>query len=185
MKIKNYTAHLAGLALILFTGLANATVARPALDIQDFPGEGDTGASLTASVFNIDATAFTIVTTGAPIDIPDQMFSLTSSGAYDGISGVFGGTFVVDGGLLSGSFSSLDVVTNVATGRTLFLGDVTYTGGSLAGSLAGGRLEGRFNTIDGSALVAKLGPVVPIPAAVWLFGSGLIGLVALARRKTT
>lgn len=25
--------------------------------------------------------------------------------------------------------------------------------------------------------------VVPIPAAVWLFGSGLIGLVGVARRK--
>ena len=25
---------------------------------------------------------------------------------------------------------------------------------------------------------------VPIPAAVWLFGSGLIGLIGLARRKT-
>jgi hypothetical protein len=27
--------------------------------------------------------------------------------------------------------------------------------------------------------------VVPVPAAVWLFGSGLIGLVGLARRKTS
>lgn len=27
------------------------------------------------------------------------------------------------------------------------------------------------------------GPVVPIPAAAWLFGSGLIGLAGLARRK--
>ncbi len=25
--------------------------------------------------------------------------------------------------------------------------------------------------------------VVPVPAAVWLFGSGLIGLAGLARRK--
>ncbi|HIB83546.1 MAG TPA: VPLPA-CTERM sorting domain-containing protein, partial [Chromatiaceae bacterium] len=25
---------------------------------------------------------------------------------------------------------------------------------------------------------------VPVPAAVWLFGSGLIGLVGMARRKT-
>ena len=26
-------------------------------------------------------------------------------------------------------------------------------------------------------------PVVPVPAAVWLFGSGLLGLVGIARRK--
>ena len=27
-------------------------------------------------------------------------------------------------------------------------------------------------------------PAVPVPAAVWLFGSGLIGLVGIARRKS-
>ncbi|MEN8106895.1 MAG: VPLPA-CTERM sorting domain-containing protein, partial [Pseudomonadota bacterium] len=27
--------------------------------------------------------------------------------------------------------------------------------------------------------------IIPIPAAVWLFGSGLIGLVGMARRKHT
>ena len=32
---------------------------------------------------------------------------------------------------------------------------------------------------------ANLAPVstVPVPAAVWLFGSGLLGLVGIARRK--
>ena len=29
----------------------------------------------------------------------------------------------------------------------------------------------------------RVGPVVPAPAAVWLFGSGLIGLIGIARRK--
>ena len=35
-----------------------------------------------------------------------------------------------------------------------------------------------FGTLDTVA-------VVPIPAAVWLFGSGLLGLIGLARRKRT
>lgn len=35
----------------------------------------------------------------------------------------------------------------------------------------------------GMALVAAHSTVVPIPAAAWLFGSGLIGLVAVARRN--
>jgi hypothetical protein len=35
---------------------------------------------------------------------------------------------------------------------------------------------------DGVALVRDIS-AVPVPAAVWLFGSGLIGLVGLARRK--
>jgi len=38
-----------------------------------------------------------------------------------------------------------------------------------------GELEGILSTANVSA--------VPVPAAVWLFGSGLIGLVGLARRK--
>ena len=36
--------------------------------------------------------------------------------------------------------------------------------------------------VDGSTLVVDV-KVVPVPAAVWLFGSGLIGLVGVARRK--
>jgi len=27
------------------------------------------------------------------------------------------------------------------------------------------------------------GDIVPIPAAVWLFGSGLLGLIGIARKK--
>ena len=42
---------------------------------------------------------------------------------------------------------------------------------------------GLASYLYGSALVRET--VVPIPSAVWLFGSGLIGLVGLARRKNT
>ena len=45
---------------------------------------------------------------------------------------------------------------------------------------------GRFNyphSTIGTFLVRET--VVPIPAAIWLFGTGLIGLVAVARRKAT
>jgi hypothetical protein len=36
--------------------------------------------------------------------------------------------------------------------------------------------------ISGSTLAVDLAPI-PVPAAVWLFGSGLLGLVAVARRR--
>ena len=40
-------------------------------------------------------------------------------------------------------------------------------------------------TFDDISNLAALGPMpaVPVPAAVWLFGSGLIGLIGVARRK--
>jgi hypothetical protein len=34
-----------------------------------------------------------------------------------------------------------------------------------------------------SVHITSQGPVVPVPAAVWLFGSGLLGLVGVARRR--
>jgi len=39
------------------------------------------------------------------------------------------------------------------------------------------------STVGMSGFVQQV--VVPIPAAVWLFGSGLLGLVGIARRKKT
>ena len=51
------------------------------------------------------------------------------------------------------------------------------------GNLTGGSLVGYFTGTHLDS--AELGPVtvVPVPAAVWLFGSGLIGLMGMACRK--
>ncbi len=44
--------------------------------------------------------------------------------------------------------------------------------------------DGNLYTIDNvdNLSIIKLS-AVPIPAAIWLFGSGLIGLIGIARRK--
>jgi len=44
-------------------------------------------------------------------------------------------------------------------------------------------LTNSYNPNLGVFMVRDYVPAVPIPAAVWLFGSGLLGLVAVARRK--
>jgi hypothetical protein len=171
----------------MLPGILNAAVVLPALDIQDM--DVDTGASLTTTSFYIDATVFTIVTDGDPVDIADEVFTLTStSGSYDPNAdegygyGAFAGTFTVGGGLLSGSFSNLEVFGYGNDTTFDFEGDLVFDSGSLMGGFDSGRIEG---TINGNAVIAKLGAVtvVPVPAAVWLFGSGLIGLVGVARRK--
>jgi len=175
MKVKQHIKLIALSAILLIPGVSIADIIKPALDIQDVGG--DTGLTFTGTEFNIDSTVFTIVTDGAPIDIDDEDFILTSTGGF----GSFSGSFIVGGGLLTGTFTDLTVVELIA-GSGNFFADVIYTGGSLQGALAGGRIEGGF---VGTSVAAKLGEVsvVPVPAAVWLFGSGLLGLVGIARRK--
>jgi hypothetical protein len=46
-----------------------------------------------------------------------------------------------------------------------------------------GNIDGETVGADIDAIAAISTAVIPIPAAVWLFGSGLIGLIGLARRK--
>jgi len=180
MKIKQHLKLLALSAVLLIPGVSNANIIKPALDIQDI-GAGDTGVTFTSTIFDIDATVFTIVTDSAPIDIDDVDFSLTSTGFVLGGMGTFSGSFIVGGGLLTGTFTDL-MVLDFGGGDGTFGGDVVYTGGSLQGALTGGRIEGGFSALG---MASKLGQVsvVPVPAAVWLFGSGLIGLVGVARRK--
>ena len=47
-----------------------------------------------------------------------------------------------------------------------------------------GNIDGETVGADIDAVAAISTTVIPIPAAVWLFGSGLIGLIGLARRQS-
>jgi hypothetical protein len=63
----------------------------------------------------------------------------------------------------------------------LFSGDVLPTGNTLT-FIAADTSDGIY---DSSVYISSLSGVnpVPLPPAVWLFGSGLLGLVGIARRK--
>lgn len=67
-------------------------------------------------------------------------------------------------------------------------GGATFTDDGIAGSPM---VDGPFASINvnfdigsGNSLYVDSVSAVPVPAAVWLFGSGLIGLIGFARRKT-
>lgn len=79
--------------------------------------------------------------------------------------------------LLSFSINGVngDTVNDYAIGSTLNPGSGEFFAAHIAG----------FDTTNdvSSAQFAGSTVVVPVPAALWLFGSGLIGLVAVSRRK--
>lgn len=168
------------------TSGAYAAVVKPQLDIQGGAGTVvSDGTTLT-----MDGLAIAIIMDSLPnIDIPDTIFSLDVTTAT-GLGSLTVGT------LLTADVSNFSL-TNLGIGFGTFSAELLYTGGSLAGSLTGGRVEGGFenaspfdfslpSAFTADSLTGKIGPVtvVPVPAAVWLFGSGLLGLVSVARKRT-
>jgi uncharacterized membrane protein len=125
-----------------------------------------------------------------------------------GLGDLPGGTFDSFAFSVSGDGQRIVGYGKTETGAKAFIWDqiqgmrdlqtVLETEG-LAAPLAGWTLlEARAISDDGSTIVgygrnpdgqfeawrAQLTPV-PVPAAVWLFGSGLAGLIGLARRRMT
>jgi hypothetical protein len=83
---------------------------------------------------------------------------------------------------LSNSFSN-DVDLEIRPTINYVLGEWPAPGSSpLSFGLIDESFELDFNTLTTQDLFSV--QVVPVPAAVWLFGSGLLGLIGVARRKT-
>ena len=76
----------------------------------------------------------------------------------------------------SGLASVSGDIMNYATGNTFLVGQTTIT--DTESPFVGIRVT---LGLDGNDPVVA--SVVPVPAAIWLFGSGLLGLIGFARRK--
>ena len=93
----------------------------------------------------------------------------------------------------TGPFSGGDYIatgtggTLTLTGSDHFILGISTDGGSSWSAdtsvISQGANSYTVNFSDGSVLEVDV-RVVPVPAAVWLFGSGLLGLIGIARRKT-
>lgn len=88
----------------------------------------------------------------------------------------------------SGIFATIAAPTaswQTFTSTGLVAGPDTSGGVTLQLNATCGAVAGCFSNfdIDNVTITADLPAAVPVPAAVWLFGSGLVGLIGMARRK--
>lgn len=130
--------------------------------------------SALGSAINAHNTIATAVKSVAPAGDDDHALNLaysgnTATGTYSGSSSIWGP-----------NYKSTPINNTAGIGTDM---DLWYwqTGGfSPDPLLTQSALQASF---DGSTLTLAAPSAVPVPAAVWLFGSGLLGLVGVARRK--
>jgi hypothetical protein len=103
---------------------------------------------------------------------------------------------------LAGAGVDIIVSDGTNTSTAASWSSLAATGGSAPGDLVAQALMGiAWGSVNSSAvtgiqfvvtgvqnmdsIIDNVTAVVPVPAAVWLFGSGLLGLIGIARRKKT
>ena len=98
----------------------------------------------------------------------------TAASSGDATGGVMSGSIVLTDNWNTTNFAQGGAFTGTNTGTTSGTFDIGWT------SLIVG---GPFNGQIGTYAVQGTYSAVPVPAAVWLMGSGLVGLVGVARRR--
>jgi hypothetical protein len=143
--------------------------------------------SATASGTATNGTAETFTFSDLAIDVANNSGQdLTFSFGFDVIalasaSGDFATADATVDVLDDLGFVSILAVASAGVGVQL-LADATGDA-SQSGIIQFTLLDGGFNSISGFIDSSGTANAVPVPAAVWLFGSGLLGLVGVARRK--
>lgn len=188
----------------LLTGFSNITMA----SVIDFEDIATTGVTTYASYSTAE---YQIVHTGPPTTLTDLFGSWGSNNAgyYAGSSALFINRSWVIATLSridGGSFSLQDIdLSELATNLSCpceveFIGELTG-GGTVAQTFALDGVFGFENFVFGTEFSSvtsvswnrtvgehqfdniNVGAAVPVPAAVYLLGSGLLGLFGVARRK--
>ncbi|MCW9024986.1 MAG: VPLPA-CTERM sorting domain-containing protein [Gammaproteobacteria bacterium] len=160
-------------ALFVVAGMFAIFSIANAATIESTTYEGDGGLQSTSSGYLINLTAFNVNDSGTNTGI-SEIFTLNIN--TSGIS-----TLTI-GSLLSADVNNF-VLTSDHFGGGEFSANLDYTGGSMMGSFTTGTLIGDYTASNQVLASVYEVQAVPVPAAVWLFGSGLIGLAGIARRK--
>ena len=159
------------LLLTLLTASFNASAAMTSLEWSVVAGPITSGVSPGGTVSTVEAKLFdssnTEIASGTIGD-----FNLTAGSTITGFFTGTAGTYSVIGDIID--FPVITVVSGFAFYGITADGNIN-NGGSVVMAPGSSSLNLAGTTIDFTA--------VPVPAAAWLFGSGLIGLVAVSRRR--
>jgi len=120
---------------------------------------------------------------GTTIGFPPPLVASGTAGANANINSSFvpvSNFFTIGGWQLD--LSTL-AVTDQSTSLLTMNGTGVLTGNGFDPTGATWSFSGESPTSYSMTITSTGIPAVPVPAAVWLFGSGLLGLVGIARRK--
>lgn len=149
------------------------------MSIDDMTGAGS--ATMTGQPFFGStwlATGITLQATGPGMVTANMLFHWGDAGV--GTSWLGG----VDNGLGSGTcgLTNCDIGVTVGFAMMPTANPMAFSVTTVTSEMPAGPFAGFQPTFNGTATV-QMPAAVPVPAAAWLLGSGLLGLVGVARRK--
>lgn len=182
MSMRHFKSLLTGsvLALFLMTGQAQAALfdfsLTGTIDDDSFGlGPLEIGSTISVTGQYDDSPLLGIGSEFIDFAIAGNFMDIIAGGTiFSDAEDPFAALFFFDGGFDAIEYASLDF--------SLFLGgfvaDIDFVGSNFFSSF------GTWND-DFVATAARIPPpnVVPIPAAVWLFGTALIGMAGFSKRK--
>jgi len=146
------------------------------------PTAGDTGGSIQTAVGNA-VTDYSGLSTHSGNTFGASSTGKTTSVASDAPAG-WAGQLSQGGGVLNDPTDQFADSTGSSTSSSMFFESLNASSAST--SVYNGYWTLSFNGTGGSATSATLTwtpTAVPLPAAVWLFGSGVLGLAGIGRRR--
>jgi len=140
-----------------------------------------------ASIGEIDKSISTIITGNSAIDIigNHSLLDVDLDWSMTNLSYIINqdSTISISGNFLWTNYNGLTTSTFSQLSEPLGpYGEITALDGDFDGIKGNALIDGPFQGYS-LFLEGAIVSTVPAPAAVWLFGSGLIGLVSFARRK--
>ncbi|MEE9494594.1 MAG: hypothetical protein V3W04_14595 [Gammaproteobacteria bacterium] len=190
---KQILSRLAAVTALFSVGMANAaTVSLSTLNILPANITDVVTIDVSGTDFTPGVSAGNITLTWDPAVLMHNftIADLTASAATNGFPITFGGTTSLTPGQVDFNFASFAAQSGPALDFfsldfTAIAGDPGSVVQSALGPAAAGDWQDGTAAISGIAFdsISIEVSAIPVPASIWLFGSGLFGMIGIARRK--